>query len=92
MSYPINLRPLGYQQITDLSASTALTVPAGCGLALITPSVANIRWRDDGVAPTAGVGYPLLAGSELVYAASFSAFRMIQQSAGAQVDIVYYEA
>lgn len=92
MSYPISLRPLGYQQITDLSAATGLTVPAGTALALITCSTAAARWRDDGTDPTAGVGYPMAIGEERVYAGAFSQIKFIQQSAGAALDILYYGA
>lgn len=88
--YPINLRPLGYQQITNLAASTALTVPDGTGMVLISCAGAAVRWRDDGTAPTSAVGYPLPIGGELVYAAAFSALRFIEQTAGATLDIAYY--
>lgn len=88
--YPVNLRPLGYQQITSLSAATALTVPAGTGLALITVSGAPVRFRDDGINPTSAVGYPIPLGGELVYAAAFSDIRFIEQSASATLDILYY--
>ena len=58
----------GYQQITDLSSSVGLTVPTVTpeGLngkpvfALIIAEGAPIRWRDDGTAPTASVGMPLV--------------------------------
>lgn len=92
MAYPVNLRPLGYQQITSLSASTALTVPEGTALALISCAGTAVRWRDDGTAPTSAVGYPLPIGGELVYAAAFSALRFIEQSASATLDICYYGA
>ena len=54
-----NIRPKGYQRITSLSASTALTVPTGARLALIEAEGVAIRWRDDGTAPTASVGMTL---------------------------------
>jgi hypothetical protein len=92
MTYPINLRPLGYQQITDVSAAIGLTAPAGTAFAMITAGTSAVRWRDDGTDPTAGVGYPLPVNSELTYAGSFSALKFIQQAAGAVLDIVYYGA
>lgn len=83
-------RTLGYQQFTP-AASTALTVPAGTSYAIITPLTQGIRWRDDGIAPTATVGYPLAAGSELRYnGANLSALRIIQQTASAEVNVMYY--
>jgi hypothetical protein len=58
---------LGYQQITNLSAAVGLTVPQGATRALIAPLSKDIRWRDDGVAPTASVGMPVTAGTYLSY-------------------------
>jgi hypothetical protein len=82
---------LGYQQITSLAAATALTIPAGTGFAIITPAGQSVRWRDDGVDPTAGVGYPLAAGSELQYAASsLSRLKFIEQVASATLNIAYF--
>jgi hypothetical protein len=98
----INLKAItsciGYQQITSLSASSALTVPTvdanglACKptLAIITPETAGVRWRDDGVAPTATVGMPLAAGVTLQYDGDLSRVRFIQQTAGAILNISYY--
>jgi len=87
----MSARTLGYQQIVGLAAATALTVPAGCGYAMVTPEDQSVRWRDDGVDPTATVGYPLAAGSELQYSASsFATLRFIQTAATATLNIIYY--
>jgi hypothetical protein len=40
--------PLGYQQITSLAASTALTVPPGANVALIDCEAQAVRWRSVG--------------------------------------------
>lgn len=50
-------KALGYQQITSLSASTALTIAQdensrNAGRAIISPETQNVRWRDDGTAST----------------------------------------
>ena len=71
--------PLGYQQITSLSASTGLTVPT-TGMqrpvrAIITPETQAVRWRDDGTAPTAAIGYPLAVGAELRYDGDLNVIR-----------------
>jgi hypothetical protein len=81
---------LGYQQITSLSASTALTVPAGATMALIVPQTQGVRWRDDGVAPTASVGMPVAAGSFLNYDGDLARIRFIQQTASAALNVSYY--
>jgi hypothetical protein len=89
---------LGYQQITSLSASTALTVPIrdvnglSCrpAIAIITPETQAVRWRDDGVAPTASVGMPLAAGVTLQYDGDITKIRFIEQTASAKLNISYY--
>lgn len=82
--------PKGFQQITNLSSATSLTVPAGATSALIQAATAGIVWRDDGVAPTASVGMNIQATGELVYNGSLSAIQLIQVAAGAIANISYY--
>ncbi len=94
--------PLGYAQLTSIDSSTLIStatfgtataagIPAGTTLLLITPQTQAIRWRDDGTAPTASVGYPLAVGQELRYTAHGQAnLRVISQIAGAAVNIVAY--
>lgn len=89
---------LGYQQITDLSAAVKLTVPSQdkTGLnqmptiALITPLTGNVRWRDDGVAPTASVGMPLAAGVTLQYDGILRNIQFINNGGTAELNISYY--
>ena len=81
---------LGYQQITSLSASTALTVPVGATMALIVAETQAVRWRDDGTAPTASVGMPLATGASLSYDGDLKAIRFIQQTASAVLNVSYY--
>ena len=88
----------GYQQITNLSAATGLTIPTVTpeGLngkpvfALIVAEGAPVRWRDDNTAPTASVGMPLAIGVPLQYDGDLSKIRFIQQSATARLNISYY--
>lgn len=89
---------LGYQQITSLSSATALTVPTkdlnglNCrpSIAIITPEAQAVRWRDDGVAPTATVGMPLAVGVTLQYDGDITKIKFIDQVAGAKLNITYY--
>lgn len=84
---------LGYQQITSLSTSTALTVPAGTSVAMVQAETQNVRWRDDGTDPTASVGSILLAGQTLEYdAAQLAVVEFIETVAGAKLNISYYGA
>jgi hypothetical protein len=98
---PYRFHPLGYCQITSLSSAVAL-VTASCStgsvatqatIAEVCVSVASIRYRDDGTAPTTTLGVPVGAGVCFPYSISeggMSALQMIQQTAGAIVDILFY--
>lgn len=89
---------LGYQQIVGAAASTALTVPTrdlnGMNveptLALIVVEGQSVRWRDDGTAPTASVGMPILANGMLSYDGDLTNIRFIQTAATATINITYY--
>lgn len=89
---------LGYQQITTLSSATSLNVPdkdvqgLSCkpSIALITPEGQAVRWRDDGVAPTASVGMPLAVGVTLQYDGDLTKIQFIEQTATAKINISYY--
>lgn len=83
--------PLGYQQLTSLSASTALTVPAGSIEAFIVCETQTVRWRDDGVDPTASVGMPLTANTPFPYTGNLAALRIIQTTASATCNVSYYQ-
>lgn len=82
--------PLGYEQITALSAAASLTPPAGADFALIQAVTQNVRWRDDGTAPTATVGMQLAAGDTLAYDGDLSTFQAIEEAASAELNVVYY--
>lgn len=89
---------IGYQQITDLTSAVGLTVPEQdkTGLkqmptfALITPLTANVRWRDDGTAPTGSVGMPLAAGVTLQYDGDLKGIKFINNGGTAELNISYY--
>jgi hypothetical protein len=81
---------LGYEQITSLSAATALTVPSGATLAVITPESQSVRWRDDGTNPTSSVGMPLTLLTTLRYDGNLKNIRFIQQAASATLNVCYY--
>jgi hypothetical protein len=83
--------PLGYQQIADLSAASALTVPPGANFAIIAAEGAPVRWRDDGVVPTAAIGVPMATtDSPLQYSGALPKLQFIQQSASAKLNVAYY--
>ncbi len=89
----VPLEPKGYQQIlaATLAAVTSLTVPDGAQYAIIQNNgTAGIRYRDDGLDPTAAIGQVLPNGEELFYEGDLSALKVIQAAAGAILDVAYY--
>lgn len=76
-----------------LSASSVvgLTVPSGATIAEICVEGAAVRYRDDGVAPTATVGMPVAAGSCFPYSGPLSSVQFIAQSGSPTLDVSYYK-
>lgn len=87
---PYPTTPLGYQQITSLSAATKLTVPLTAKTAVITCESANVRFRDDNVAPTASVGFLVPVGANVYYRGVLSQIQIIQTASSATCNILYY--
>lgn len=88
-------KPLGYCQLS-ITVATALTscgggVPAGATLALITIETNAVRWRDDGVAPTASVGWPLGIAVPWGYTAALTAIQFIPQTGTSVVNVSFYQ-
>jgi len=84
-------RPLGYQQITSLSSSTALTVPEGARFCIFTAETQAVRWRDDGTAPTSTVGMPVAVLTPTAYYGDLNKIRFIEQSASAKLNVTYFD-
>lgn len=84
------LKPLGYQQLTSLSAATALTVPAGARFALLKTETQPVRWRDDGTNPTAAIGMLLDVGDEFWYTGALKKLKVIETTASATLNVAYY--
>lgn len=88
---PYSYQPLGYQQISSLGNPVSLTLPNNnATTALISVSGAGVRYRDDGVPPTALLGMPLTSGQAFQYTGDLTKIQFIQISAGAILDILYY--
>lgn len=96
-------KPLGHAQAAAGAIDTAtfistLTfgsagaagIPSGTQLLLLQPATQSIRWRDDGVAPTTTVGYPLAAGAELRYTGATGRLQVISATPGAVLNVVAY--
>lgn len=89
------LVPVGYCQLTSLSSAVLIStctggIPTGASIALIVAETQAVRWRDDGTAPTAGVGMPIAVNGSLSYQGDLTKFQVIQQTASATVDIAFY--
>lgn len=86
----------GYVQAGAGTVNTAVTVasffpggviPLGTKFILILPEAQAIRWRSDGTAPTAAVGYPTAVGAEFkATMAQLPGLQVIAQTAGAIVN------
>lgn len=87
---PSGLTAKGYQQLTSLSSAAALTVPSGATVALVQAESQSIRWRDDGTDPTTTAGMVLSAGESLFFTGSLAAFKAIEITASAKLNISYY--
>lgn len=82
---------LGYQQL-PCNTAQPLTVPADAQVALIRAEAQALRWRDDGTAPTATVGVPMLvADAPLEFSGNLAALQVIAQVAGGIANIAYYK-
>ena len=97
MSYfPFNARPLGSQVALSVtsSAAVALTVPPDAEFAVISIETQAVRFRDDGVDPTAsdGVLLPVTSSSPWVYVGTYglSRIKFIAQSGTAVLNVSFY--
>jgi hypothetical protein len=89
--------PLGYEQITSLSTAVGLgaitvNIPNDTIMALIQAESQGVRWRDDGIAPTATVGMMLAAGQTFSYTTpDFTQIQFIQITPSAILNVSYYK-
>lgn len=78
---------------TTTSSSASLTsggIPKGATLALISAEGAAVRYRDDDIVPTAGVGMPLATGQAFTYQSTLSKLMIIQQASNAILNLAFY--
>lgn len=77
--------PMGYRQFAVPSGSAGAVsppdAPTGATMVVIKAEGGPIRYRDDGVDPTAAVGMPLAVGESMVYDARMVNLRLIAQEA-----------
>lgn len=92
-------RPLGHAQITVSTTGSTLDtfiggagVPRGASCVVIsTPATNQVRFRDDGTAPTSAIGILLPASSIYEYKGNLEAIRFIRSGgADAVLDLAFY--
>lgn len=90
--------PLGYCQIsaTALESAVGLSscsggIPTGATMAMLQAETANVRYRDDGTAPTSSVGMQIVSGQNpILYSGTLSAVEFIAASGSPVLDVAFY--
>lgn len=90
--------PLGFCQIASGSLSSAVklpaicTIPQGATMAYLQAESANVRYRDDGAAPTATVGMQIISGlgGGMLYAGTLANLQFIAASGSPLLDVAFY--
>ncbi len=96
---PGNKYPVGYMQLTALgttakSIATATgggAVPDDTYSAIIQAEAQDVRYRDDGVAPTALVGMILKVGVPIEYTGNLLALKFFEVTSGGIINISFYK-
>ena len=85
--------PAGYEQQAVSTAATVASIPPNANKALIQPDNGDVRWRDDGVAPTASVGnyLPQLSTLTIESLKSLNAIQLIAVTGTVNVNINFYQ-
>lgn len=89
--------PLGYCQLTSIDTAALIStcsggIPTGATLAWIEVEAQAVRFRDDGVAPSATVGFPVAVAGTFLYGGTLIALRVISQTSGAKINILFYRS
>jgi hypothetical protein len=82
-----NERSLGFETLSPATA-TSLNAPSNTDVVLISVDTDDIRWRDDGVDPTASVGNLIQPEQNFRYIGDFQKIRFIGSG---NVFVSYYE-
>ena len=86
-----------FQQISSLSTVRALDVPVfgatskAPNYAIVQAETQNVRYRDDGLPPTAAVGLLLIAGDPPTkFTGNLGLLKFIEATASAKLNVRYY--
>lgn len=91
-SNQLQMSALGYRQI-EIPVGEATIIgelPSGARIVLVKIEGAAVRYRDDGVAPTAAIGMPLSDGESMTYDAQMDGIQFIAQAEGAICNLAFY--
>lgn len=95
------IQPLGFCTLsTALSSATPLSscsggIPTGATMVLVTVETQNVRWRDDGTAPTTTSGMVIVHDSALLpwlYNGDLTKIQFIAVTGSPVMDISFYKA
>lgn len=79
------------EEVTVTSSALGLTVPSGANSCLVSITGANVRWRVDGVSPTASVGHILQLNQYFEFFGDEMKFvKFIAETGTAKVFVTYY--
>lgn len=92
---PFKQRPIQTVQIDDISSVTTLTAPTGyeietISFIMIDAQAQDIRYRLDGVNPTASSGHVLKANKTQMLYCDLTLFKMIEATSGAKCAVTYF--
>jgi hypothetical protein len=89
--------PLGFRQIGSSALGSAAklsancTIPVGATMVYLQAESANVRYRDDGAAPTTAIGNLILSGNPgIFYNGSIKALQFIGASGSPVLDVAFY--
>ena len=93
---PAQVTPAGVCQLSSLTSATLLSscsggIPVGTQLVLASVEVANVRYRDDGTAPTTSIGVQIYQGQTLTYNGNLAAIQFIAVSGSPVINVAFYK-
>lgn len=85
--------PAGYEQQAVSTVAAITSIPSVANKAFVQPDNGDIRWRDDGTAPTATVGnyLPQLSTLTIESVKSLANFQMVAVTGTVNVNINFYQ-
>jgi hypothetical protein len=78
--------------LSTITVNAVVGIPAGTAFARIHCTAQAVRWRADGVDPTAAIGQPLAVNTELRLEGDFARVKFISQTAGAILNVSFFAA